>query len=254
MEIHPAHHGITSKKRFGEYLLEFLLLFLAVTLGFFAENIRENISHRDIERLNIKDIVEDLASDTSQLAEIIQTNEQRLKGIDSFLTLRKFNPEDPEIKRKFYQKSYTYLTSEDYFRPNDAALGQMESSGALRLIKKRRVAGDILKYETKTKFDQHPGVRLSRPVSENLDRLGSAVDFTLFKETSLSRVSLDSFTFNFSSNELPEIASDKVLLKGLFNYASLLYLANSNYLVMLKQQFVNAKDLINLLKKEYNIR
>jgi hypothetical protein len=41
MEVHhhpDLHH---EKKKFKEYLLEFVMIFLAVTLGFFAETIRE---------------------------------------------------------------------------------------------------------------------------------------------------------------------------------------------------------------------
>src|SRR3982751_6006674 len=42
MEVHKHPHHVTYKKKWGEYLLEFLMLFLAVFLGFVAENIREH--------------------------------------------------------------------------------------------------------------------------------------------------------------------------------------------------------------------
>ncbi|HEY4875714.1 MAG TPA: hypothetical protein VIH86_09100 [Puia sp.] len=41
MEVHhhpDVHH---QRKRFKEYFLEFLMIFLAVTMGFFAESLRE---------------------------------------------------------------------------------------------------------------------------------------------------------------------------------------------------------------------
>ena len=44
MEVHhhpDLHH---KPKKWKEYFLEFLMIFLAVTLGFFAENIREYFS------------------------------------------------------------------------------------------------------------------------------------------------------------------------------------------------------------------
>ena len=43
MEVHHhpgPHHG---KKQWREYFLEFMMIFLAVTLGFLAENLREHI-------------------------------------------------------------------------------------------------------------------------------------------------------------------------------------------------------------------
>src|ERR1700752_5262126 len=45
MEVH--HHPHIEKKNFKEYFLEFLMIFLAVTLGFFAENIREHYTETD---------------------------------------------------------------------------------------------------------------------------------------------------------------------------------------------------------------
>ena len=40
MEVHHPHHTHKAKK-LNEHLVEFLMLFLAVTLGFLAENLRE---------------------------------------------------------------------------------------------------------------------------------------------------------------------------------------------------------------------
>jgi hypothetical protein len=42
MEVH--HHPHVEKKNFKDYFLEFVMIFLAVTLGFIAENIREDIT------------------------------------------------------------------------------------------------------------------------------------------------------------------------------------------------------------------
>src|SRR5438045_883094 len=52
MEVHKHPHHVTHKKRWGEYFLEFLMIFLAVFLGFVAENIREKSSNREIEKNN----------------------------------------------------------------------------------------------------------------------------------------------------------------------------------------------------------
>jgi hypothetical protein len=47
MEVHhhpDLHH---KPKKWKEYFLEFLMIFLAVTLGFFAENIREHFTDKN---------------------------------------------------------------------------------------------------------------------------------------------------------------------------------------------------------------
>ena len=47
MEVHHPHHP-THKKKWSEYIIEFVMLFAAVTLGFLAENLREHqiMNHR----------------------------------------------------------------------------------------------------------------------------------------------------------------------------------------------------------------
>ena len=50
MEVHKHPHDVTHKKKWREYLLEFFMIFLAVTAGFFAENIREHLDDNKKEK------------------------------------------------------------------------------------------------------------------------------------------------------------------------------------------------------------
>ena len=61
MEVH--HHPHVEKKGLKEYFLEFLMIFLAVTLGFFAENIREHFVDKTHEKEYIHSFYEDLSND-----------------------------------------------------------------------------------------------------------------------------------------------------------------------------------------------
>ncbi|HEX4850899.1 MAG TPA: hypothetical protein VFV08_08845, partial [Puia sp.] len=57
MEVHhhpDIHH---QPKKWKEYLLEFVMIFLAVTLGFLAENLREHITERAKEKKYIEAFV-----------------------------------------------------------------------------------------------------------------------------------------------------------------------------------------------------
>src|SRR5690349_18256370 len=69
MEVH--HHPHIEKKKFKEYFLEFIMIFLAVTLGFFAEGLRENIADKRKEKQIITALVNDMSEDTSKLNNII---------------------------------------------------------------------------------------------------------------------------------------------------------------------------------------
>ena len=85
MEIH--HHPKVEKKNFKEYFLEFLMIFLAVTMGFFAENIREYLSDRGKERDDISGLMKNLTSDSATIESGLQGYQGNEMVIDSLLTL-----------------------------------------------------------------------------------------------------------------------------------------------------------------------
>jgi uncharacterized membrane protein YraQ (UPF0718 family) len=82
VEVH--HHPNVEKKNFKEYLLEFIMIFLAVSMGFFAESIREHITDSSKETQYAKSMIADLKNDTGMLREVIDVNMKRISGIDSF--------------------------------------------------------------------------------------------------------------------------------------------------------------------------
>lgn len=75
-------------KKWGEYLLEFLMLFLAVFLGFVAENIREHSVEGRKEKEYIKSIIADLKTDSVNLQFIVYNYFPELnKWVDSCVTI-----------------------------------------------------------------------------------------------------------------------------------------------------------------------
>ena len=58
MEVHKHPHHVTHKKKWVEYVLEFVMLFFAVFLGFIAENIREDLSTGGTFQGTIDDLYE----------------------------------------------------------------------------------------------------------------------------------------------------------------------------------------------------
>lgn len=59
MEVHHPHHP-THKKKWSEYIIEFVMLFAAVALGFFAENQREHYVEGHRETQFMESLLEDL--------------------------------------------------------------------------------------------------------------------------------------------------------------------------------------------------
>ena len=87
MEVH--HHPEVEKKGFKEYLLEGLMIFVAVMMGFFAESIRENITNREHAGQLTMQLVTELKSDTSLLREVDSAESKILAQADTLSLLLK---------------------------------------------------------------------------------------------------------------------------------------------------------------------
>ena len=72
MEVHKHPHHVTHKKKWGEYLLEFFMLFLAVFLGFVAENIRETSVESHREKEYMESLINDIKADTANAGVVIR--------------------------------------------------------------------------------------------------------------------------------------------------------------------------------------
>src|SRR5436190_6777394 len=81
MEVHKHPHHVAHKKKWSEYLLEFFMLFLAVFLGFIAENAREHYVEKQRAKEYIESFYEDLKTDTARIVSFIDFDEAKIKGL-----------------------------------------------------------------------------------------------------------------------------------------------------------------------------
>ena len=78
MEVHHPHHP-THKKKWSEYIIEFVMLFAAVTLGFFAENVREHKIMNERKDQNLFSILQDLKQDSIYLESTIKYSDDGIR-------------------------------------------------------------------------------------------------------------------------------------------------------------------------------
>jgi hypothetical protein len=145
MEVHKHPHNVTHKKRWAEYFLEFMMIFLAVTLGFFAETVRENMTEQKRAKEFAAALVKDLTADTAQLTTYRKYFVYAANNVDTLMRL--LSVADP--KEVPSGKLYWYGLwggAPRFFVPNDATFQQMKSSGSLRYFKKT-VAADVAMYD-----------------------------------------------------------------------------------------------------------
>ena len=145
MEVHhhpDLHH---KEKPWKEYLLEYLMIFLAVMTGFFAESYREHISERSKEHEYAVNIKKDLVNDTLNLNIWLPSLYKRVGESDSLITyLETPGPVKNGSDMYFLAR---VATRNSIFEPNDNTILEMKSSGNLRLIRNREIVNNLMDFE-----------------------------------------------------------------------------------------------------------
>jgi hypothetical protein len=143
MEVHHSHHP-THKKKWSEYIIEFVMLFAAVTLGFFAENQREHYVEGLRETQFMESLMEDLAKDKSEINSARGFITTQISNIDTAISLLSKNQWTPENIKIFYRVSLKTGGN----RPMtfiDKTSSQLKTGG-MRLIRDKNVSRLITEY------------------------------------------------------------------------------------------------------------
>jgi hypothetical protein len=145
MEVH--HHSHTERKKWTHYFWEFLMLFLAVTLGFFVENQREHYVEHQRELQYMRSMIEDLKSDSAELAVHVRLRAERDLTVDSVIYLLS-QTNIRENGNSIYYLGRIISPPISFF-PNDRTIQQLKSAGGLRLIRNMDISNSIMAYDRK---------------------------------------------------------------------------------------------------------
>ena len=148
MEVHHPHHP-THKKKWSEYFLEFFMLFFAVTLGFFAENVREHQVVVERKNQNLEAMVQDLKRDSVQIE---QRMNEYLVGMKVFEELkytslqyqRKEITQDSFLNNAINKFNHTSVGISFFI--NNSAYKNTISSGSLSVINSTEIKHLIAEY------------------------------------------------------------------------------------------------------------
>jgi hypothetical protein len=144
MEVHhhpDLHH---RKKHWNEYFLEFLMIFLAVTLGFFAESYREYLADRNKEKEIIAVLQNDLKKDIAtlnQLIAYIPVYNSWVDSVHNYIDSMPLKGNERKISKAIFNATFWNV-----YVPPEIALDLLKSSG--NLINNKKTKTEILKYNT----------------------------------------------------------------------------------------------------------
>ncbi|MFS8083795.1 MAG: hypothetical protein ACMG51_10105 [Ginsengibacter sp.] len=249
MEVHhhpDIHH---ESKKWKEYFLEFLMIFLAVTLGFFAENIREHFSDRTKEKQYIAGFIENVKDDTATLRGVIEFEEHQEKGISQMMRLAHVDMNIDSNRKSFYNIAIHYFFSSAAFKSNDITLQQLKNTGDYRFIEKDHVSDSLTKYDADIHSVYLQGNYYESYYKDILNRLDEILDMTIFEDTTFVK------NGTLTIKEFPKLRDDNGKIRTLFNKVFDFKIITNSYIENnLKPQLENAKNIITFLKKEYHIK
>jgi hypothetical protein len=248
MEVH--HPDLREqKKKFKEYFFEFLMIFLAVTLGFFAETLRERISEKHREKDYIVGLINNIKSDTSVLVGLISRNDLEIKGTDSAIEIAKNNFINIAVQDSVFYYSFQYTSNLHLFEFNDLTLVQLRNAGGYSLIRTSNVADSIALYESRNN-----DIKIEEKFY--LDYYAQAM--TSFRQIFDCTAAKEFFaTYNRTKNIPKDInvltSNDKEKIHALLNnywaFSSVINVYNN----MLRQHLEYLKTLIIFLEKNFDI-
>ena len=133
----------SPKKKWYVYFIDFSMLFVAVTLGFLAENVRDQQTDKNREISYLKNVHEDLLVDINKFELVISSNNLRLLMLDSLhMEINKASPDLPSLY--YYIRNLALRTT---FESSHLGLDQIKASGGFRLIQNAKIIAGIQDYE-----------------------------------------------------------------------------------------------------------
>jgi hypothetical protein len=161
MEVHhhpDIHH---KEKKWKEYLLEGLMIFIAVTMGYFAESIREHIGDKSKEQEYIESLVQDLKADQHILSQNVLVLKSGILMMDTMINVL----DHPANIRANTGQLYFLARLAPRLQPltiNDKTYEQLKNTGNFRLIKNISISNKITDY-----YKKIPLIRLLETINES---------------------------------------------------------------------------------------
>ena len=255
MEVHAHSH--TPRKKWTHYFWEFLMLFLAVTLGFLVENQREHYIEHQRAEIYAASMKANLQVDTAELIQIVHRGTYASNYLDTFLLLLSANDvtKIPTGKLYWYGLFGGYLRG---FQSNDATFQQMKSSGSLRYFLNSSLEQDISNYDqlmrsiqVLTEIDRDVQLEVRKLRGKIFDfKYNSAANSIVRRAVyeNFNQAAIDSFI----NTNPPLLTFDKTIIN---EYAELCRSRN------LRQQLINSKlaldlatKIIEQLTKQYHLK
>lgn len=250
MEVH--HHPKVEKKNFKEYLLEGLMIFLAVFMGFLAENLREYQTDKERAKQYIESFYEDLKTDTARMTSYTDFDDEKLTALGNLNNC--FDTVSKNMKATSCLLEMIKISALNRpFKMTERTLNQLTNAGGFRLLQSED-ADSIIAYQNAFENFQDFQVTVFQQAQDNIRTtfdllVNFKANVQMFKPQG-RRINI-----NFSSKEVTNpvlLSDDAVLLNKYFNELLLYYRVTYNHKERLLELKNSQISLINYFKHKYH--
>ena len=243
MGAHQPQH-VTHKKRWGEYLSEFLMLFLAVFCGFMSENQRESMAEHHREKQFAHQLLADIRTDSATYSNFsIRLNVMSVK-YRSFIKLMSSvkTQTDSIIITNALPLFWNYSVN-----ATTATYSQMKASGSLRSVRNQNL------IDTMQKYYEVSLPRLLMVVNDHRQFFMHYIEPFFLNHFELSDMDLNNDTL-YNKNTVYRnhtAISDFQLRNMMASYVQDIEMIVNNFIM---PNIIKANELILFLQKEYHMQ
>ncbi len=245
MEVH--HHSHTHPSKFLHYFWEFLMLFLAVSCGFFAEYQLEKKVERHRERQYIISLVDDMSADTLLLGlRATGVTASRISRADS-LWKWMYSENRSSLSNKIFLETAEAFRHGKY-KFHDRTIVQLKNAGGMRLIHNEKVIDTIYEY-----YKEVGGIEgFDDAIHEYIEKL-IAITSELFDAHDWAMANLTRKIDSLGPTLLRFRSNDPVLINKYCTYM-FMYKSRENGLRNTAMELRNrAVKMVAFIKKEYHL-
>ncbi|MFM6969082.1 MAG: hypothetical protein ACKOWZ_01660 [Sediminibacterium sp.] len=249
MEVHHPHHHHAGhqKKKWKEYVTEFVMLFAAVTLGFFAENQREHYIEHLREQQYMQSMYEDIKKDTIELNTLKRLYRAQMLRIDTTIELFRQGKWNDSTLTKLYVLNLSVLGNRGINLTERTSV-QLKNAGGMRLIKSPKISDEISNYWHWQEYAKAYGA-----TTEELKIKARERSYYIFDQFYYNEINRDEIKTTKAGAQL--MTYDKTILTEYVN--RLAHIKNSiknAQLYQLDKIHASADTLLANLKTEYHVK
>jgi len=233
-------------KKWSAYFLEFLMLFLAVSLSFFAENLRERKSDNAKEREYIFSMIEDAQKDKENISLAVTSNKLRIAHLDSLASFCSNYQPSLESDSILYSHYLHGLKHPDFVKPTERTLQQLKNAGGMRLIRNKKAVDHIVLYDNYTQKLANQQFYYERYQNSAIDTGVKLFNFQLFRFPNYGKEK--------RNKPFKLITRDKIKLQEFGNIISIYSGVAKYYGNILEEMDGQADSLIMTLRTEYKVK